>query len=137
MPTIARTTSGMIAPSTTDIQSRVDSLRSRFTAGNTILASDINELNSMYIYFNDHYHQTDDYAFEAYGNTAPTGTFYETSPENTGTMIDARGFRGNQNDGGPGGVSAGDTVTAAYHEALRVMFEGANGHYHDIDDRVY
>lgn len=137
MPTITRTTSGMIGPSTGEIQSRVDALRSRFASGNTILASDVNELNSIYIYFNDHYHQTADYAFEAYGNTAPTGTFYDTNPEDTGRMIDARGYRGSVDDGGPGGVSAGDTVTAAYHAGLKAMFEGANGHYHDIDDRVY
>lgn len=137
MPTITRTTSGMIAPGAGEIQPRVDNLRSRFTAGNIIQASDVNELNSMYIYFNDHYHQTADYAFEAFGNTAPTGTFYDTNPENTGRMIDARGYRGSENDGGPGGVNVGDTVTSAYHEGLRAMFVAANGHYHDIDDRVY
>lgn len=137
MPTITRTTSGMIGPSTAEIQSRVDNLRSRFSSGNTILASDLNELNSMYVYFNDHYHSTSDYAFEAYGNTAPVGTYYAADPRYTGGMIDARGYQGNQNDGGPGGVNAGDVITAAYHEGLRVMYLGANGHYHQVDDVVY
>ena len=141
MPTITRTTSGMIDPSADSIQSRVNNLRARFTAGNTIQASDVNELNSMYIYFNDHYHQTDDYAFEAYGNTAPTGTFYDTNPENTSRMYAANGYQGW--DGNQANYyevyspETGQVITAEKHEAIRNFFINANGHYHSIDDRVY
>lgn len=137
MPTITRTTSGMIGPDAGTIQTRVNNLRASFSAGNLISAAHVNELNSMFIYFNDHYHYSTDYAFEAYGNTAPVGTYYAADPRYTGGMIDARGYQGNVNDGGPGSVNPGDTVTAAYHEGLRAMFVGANGHYHQIDDVVY
>jgi hypothetical protein len=140
MPTINRTTSGMIAPSTATIQARIDALRSAFTQGNTITADQINELNGMFTYFNDHYHSVDNdlFGIQDYGNV---GGGYSSSgsydgAKNTGTMIDARGLQGNQNDGGPGGVNVGDTITADYHNALRTMFVAANGHYHTIDDRT-
>lgn len=137
MAQVARTTSGMISPGTTEIQNRINALRARFTSGEFISAADINELYSIFITFNDHYHQTSDLAYSAFGNTYATGTFYDTNPENTGRMIDARGYRGSVDDGGPGYVSAGSVVTAAYHTALKNMIEGANNHYHDIDDRIY
>lgn len=139
MPTITRTTGGMIAPDQATIQNRVTAIRSAFYAGNLIKASDVNEVNSIFIYFNDHYHSTADlYASGNYGNTSPypAGDSYDTNPENTSTMIDARGLQGTVNDGGPGGVNAGDIVYASWHEGLRNMYNAANGHYHNIDDRT-
>lgn len=127
MPTITRTTSGMIDPATGTIQSSIDSLRSVFIAGADIQASHINSLLAIWRSFNDHYHQTADYAFEAYGNTAPTATFYDTNPENTSRMGGSE----------PADVSAGDTITAAKHEEIRVAISSANNHTHTIDDRVY
>ena len=127
MPTINRTTSGMTDPSTGTIQSSIDSLRSSFTAGDSIQASHLNSLLSIWRSFNDHYHTTADYAFEAYGNTAPTGTFYDTNPESTSRMGGTE----------PADVSAGDVITAAKHEEVRGAILQANGHVHTIDDRVY
>lgn len=127
MPTINRTTSGMVDPSTGDIQSQIDSLRAALTSGNTISASHINTLLAIWRRFNDHYHTTSDYAFEAYGNTNPVGTFYDTDPENTSRMGGTE----------PGDVAAGDFITAAKHEEIRTAILGANNHVHSIDDRIY
>ena len=140
MTTANRTTSGMIAPSTATIQTRIDALRSAFVQGNTITADNISELNNIFTYFNDHYHTVDDlYGIRDYGDRDPPGYGNGGSWEYgkaTGTMIDTRGLQGNQNDGGPGAVNIGDTITADYHNALRTMFLAANGHYHTIDDRT-
>jgi hypothetical protein len=117
----------MIDPNTSSIQSSIDSLRSSFTAGDTIQASHINSLLSIWRSFNDHYHQTTDYAFEAFGNTAPTGSFYETDPENTSRMGGTE----------PSDVSAGDVITASKHQEIRTSILQSNGHSHSIDDRIY
>jgi len=127
MPTITRVTSGMIAPAQDVIQNRVDALRSRFTAGNIILASDVNELNSIFTLFDDHYHQTVDYAFEAYGNLGYT-TYYNTNPENTGSLV------ASEVQIVAGEVAIGDVITAEYHDKLRIMYEGADAHTHAIVD---
>ena len=141
MPTITRTTSGMIGPDTATVQTLLQNARANFVAGNIIHADHINTLLYAFLVFNDHYHQTADYAFEAYGNTAPTGTFYDTNPENTSRMYAANGYQGW--DGNQANYyevyspETGQVITAEKHEAIRNFFINANGHYHSIDDRVY
>ena len=129
MPTITRTTSGMIGPDSGTIQSNVNSIRSAFFSGNLIKASDIN----------DHYHSTADlYASGNYGNTSPypAGDSYDTNPENTSRMYDNAGYYGAAGQREPAPINVGDVVTASFHQSLKTMFEGANGHYHQIDDRT-
>ena len=130
MPTITRTTSGMIDPSAGSIQSSVDSIRALFVAGAVIEASHYNAIFNIWRSFNTHYHQTADYAFEAYGNTASTGTFYDTNPENTGRL-------GITNYADEEFVTAGETILAYDHGILRLRMNQLNDHTHTIDDRVY
>lgn len=127
MPTITRTTSGMIDPATGTVQASINSLRASFTAGNEITASHINTLLAIWRSFNDHYHSTDDYAFEAYGNTYPVGSYYAASPRYTSRMGGTE----------PADVTAGDTITSAKHEEIRGAITQANGHYHSVEDVVY
>lgn len=137
MPTITRTTSGMISPDWATTQNRVNALRASFAAGNVITAAHINELIGMFVQFNDHYHSSSDYAFEAYGNTAPTGSYYAADPRYTSGMYDRDGYYGATGGREPGWADVGGTITASFHEAIRTMYLGANGHYHSIEDVVY
>ena len=127
MPTITRTTTGMMDPWQADVKSTIATAKANFVADTVISASHINSLLSVWRRWNDHYHETADYAFEAYGNTASTGTFYDTNPENTGRLGGTE----------PADVAAGDIVTSAKHEEIRSAVLGANDHTHTIDDRVY
>lgn len=130
MPTIVRTTSGMISPSSGDIKASISTAKGNFVSGTVIAASQINSLLAVWRTWNDHYHQTSDYANEAYGNRPSAGTFYANDPDYT----DALG--GNE----PADVVAGDVILAQTHEEIRTALVGsssvlgANDHGHYIDD---
>ena len=131
MPTINRTTSGMVSPSSATIQSSIDSLRTSIAAGATIQASHINSLLAIWRSFNDHYHTVDDLIGIAdYGNTNPPG--YSAS----GTFSPVNGSKSTSSMGGtePADVSVGDLITAAKHEEIRLAISAANDHIHTIDD---
>lgn len=138
MPTINRTTSGMVFPTvpsnsvyTSTVQGWIDSLRSSFTAGNTIQAAHINSLLDIWRNFNDHYHTVPDMiGIFDYGNAASPG--YSSS----GTFSPTGGDKWTGTLGGvePANVSVGDVITAAKHEELRAAISLANDHVHTIDD---
>jgi len=127
MPTITSTSSGMIAPTSADVKETIQSIKANFVPGSVITASQINSLMMVWRWWNDHYHQTSDYSFEAYGNTPSAGTYYAQNPDYTAAL------GGNE----PADVAAGEIITAAKHEELRTAYNGANDHTHAWDDYTY
>ena len=89
MPSVERTTSGMIDPSSATIQGTIDGLRIPLAIGSVVSAATINSLLAMWRSFNDHYHQTGDLFGDGYGNTgsyAAGANNWDTNPENTSRM---------------------------------------------------
>jgi hypothetical protein len=131
MATIERTTSGMVNPTSSEIKSQVQALKTSFAAGNVVEASHINSLLSIWRSFNDHYHTTSDlYGINDYGNIS--GGYsgagnYDTDPENTSGVNDASD---------PEDVAVGDVITATKYQEIRSAILVANGHTHSIDDRT-
>ena len=131
MPTITRTTSGMMNPASNDIKSSITAAKANFVSGNTIQAADFNGVIGMWLSWNDHYHETSDYSFEQYGNTPSTGTYYAQDPDYTSPLGNVSGGV----DMIP--VVAGEVITAAKHEEMRANFNSANDHTHYWDDYTY
>lgn len=129
MPSVERTTSGMIDPSTATIQGTIDGLRIPLAIGSVVSAATINSLLAMWRSFNDHYHQTGDLFGDGYGNTgsyAAGANNWDTNPENTSRMGGTE----------PVDVVAGDTIYATKHEEIKNAILTSNGHFHTIDDRT-
>lgn len=134
MPTIERTSTGMIDPSSSDTESTLRSLRDRLVSGRIIYASDINALISLWNRFNDHYHRADDlYGIDNYGNVGSYGGAgaYDTTNEATQRLQDNGGWTTDQ-----GGVNTSTVFTAGLHNEFAARFNSANGHAHLFDDRT-
>lgn len=128
MPQIARTTSGMVDPSSGTIQATIDILKVSMGVGSVASAATINSLLALWRSFNDHYHQTADLWSSGYGNASPypAGDNYDTNPENTSRMGGTE----------PADVEVGTIIYATKHEEIKNAMLGSNGHSHTIDDRT-
>lgn len=126
-----RSTTGMISPAYGDIKSSITAAKACFVSGNIIQAADFNGVIGMWLTWNDHYHQTSDLSFLAYGNTYPVATYYADDPDNTSPL----GNVGGATDMVP--VVVGEVITSARHEQMRANLNSANDHTHAWDDYTY
>ena len=134
MPTIERTSTGMIDPSAVETENLLRSLRSRLVSGRIIFASDINDLISLWNRFNDHYHRADDlYGIDNFGNEQKYGADgrYDIANEHTQRLQNNGGWTSDQ-----GGVNTSIVFTAGLHNEFAARFNSANGHAHLFDDRT-
>lgn len=104
----------------------ISTLRSNIASSNNIRATDINSLITLINNWLGHYHTYDDaYQLATYGNTGDRNNYYETKNSSVlgGSVATSN-------------VSAGETVAAATHNAMRNSVATLASHTHSIDDRT-
>ena len=124
---MAQTTTTTSGPSNIDVGNtlaRINNLRAIIATGNSITASAITELASIYNAIVNHNHTVYDYGFIAYGNLGYT-TWGST---NTSSII--------KNASYASGVGQSSKVTAADHNSLASLVNSILWHTHTIDDTI-
>lgn len=137
MPTITKSSEGMVAPTAASLQTNIDTLFVNISTGSIISANDINLLAVTYNSFLNHFHSVNDvYGMTTFGDGRPgidQPVLYATDPgssqtTNTGVVIATFSTLSN--------VVSGTVFTASAHNTLANSINGLQGHYHTWDDRT-
>ena len=105
----------------------IASLRTAITAGNTIVATDLNRIGTLINNMNGHYHTYDDaYSLKTFGNTG-TGSPLENKNTNSIDSVTTA----------PVDTAVDTNITATTHNELRASINNLRSHLHGINDRTF
>ncbi len=122
MAQIISNSSGINNLNISDLQSRINTIRSRLNTNKTIRAQDVSELIYIYNQWITHTHVVTDYSFIAYGDTPTQGTAVTSHSTNT---ISA---------GAASDILAGSTIDANRIRSLGNLINAIRSHNHVLAD---
>jgi hypothetical protein len=125
MATTERTANSLTFTGSGSQAAEITSLRTAITAGNTILANDLNRIGTLINNMNGHYHNYDDAKqLATFGNNGDRANYVDS--RNTGTAQDTTSA--------PTDTASNTTITASRHNELKDAINNIRNHNHEIGD---